>query len=229
MDRKEALKTLGLTTIGPGFLLKTWKEDAMESTVVHKDNVEEVAVKQSYLVGRQDWEIERLKKLKDEPAFFTDHEMQTITELADIIIPADETSGSASDADVPDFIAFIVKDIPEHQVPMRGGLKWLDVHCRDRYGNVFVDCSSDEQIEVIDEIAYPESAKPEMEPGVAFFNRMRNLAASGFYTTKMGIRDIGYKGNRPTKWRGVPPDVLADYDVENFNHYDGMKENFKKG
>jgi hypothetical protein len=216
MDRKDALKTLGLTTIGSGLFLKSLKGGAIKSPLVHKDNVEEVAVKQSYIVGRQKWELERLKKLQSEPDFFTKHEMRTITVLGDIIIPKDNISGSASDAKVPEFIAFIVKDMPEHQTPMRGGLKWLDVQCRNGYGNVFVDCSKREQLEMVEAIAYPGKAKPEMQPGVAFFNRMRSLTASGFYTTKMGIKDIGYKGNHPTQWKGVPADVLANYDVKNF-------------
>jgi hypothetical protein len=178
--------------------------------------MEEVAAKQSYIVGRQQWELERLKKLQKEPNFFTDHEMDTITVLGDIIIPKDEVSGSASDAKVPEFIAFIVKDMPGHKKPMRGGLKWLDTQCMSRYDNAFVDCSSSEQKEMVEAIAYPGKAKPEMQSGVAFFNRMRNLTASGFYTTKIGIKDIGYKGNHPTQWTGVPEDVLAQYDVENF-------------
>jgi len=214
MDRKEALETLGLAAAGPGLLLKAFKMSTKKFPVIHKDNIEEVG--KAYRAGRQKWELERLKKLRNEPAFFTDHEMKTITVLGDIIIPKDNVSGSASDAGVPDFIAFIVKDMPEHQVPMRGGLKWLDMQCRDRYGDAFIDCSKSEQIEMIEAIAYPHKAEPDMQPGVAFFNRMRNLTASGFYTTKMGIKDIGYKGNHPTQWTGVPSHVLAKYDVEEF-------------
>jgi hypothetical protein len=99
---------------------------------------------------------------------------------------------------------------------MRGGLKWLDTECRDRYGQAFVDCNSQQQIEMVEAIAYPEKVKPEMQQGVAFFNRMRSLTASGFYTTKIGIKDIGYKGNRPNSWTGVPKEVLAQYNVKNF-------------
>src|SRR5690606_37301677 len=150
--------------------------------------------------------------------FFDQHEMLTITVLADIIIPKDEKSGSASDANVLDFIAFIVKDIPDHQLPMRGGLKWLDLQCLKRYNQPFVDCTQKEQLEIVSEIAYPLKAKPEMQQGVAFFSLMRNLTASGFYTTEMGVKDIGYVGNRPGVWNGVPEDVLKEhgFDPENF-------------
>jgi gluconate 2-dehydrogenase gamma chain len=79
-------------------------------------------------------EVERENKIKAEK-YFDEHEMATITVLADIIIPKDDKSGSASDAKVPEFIEFIVKDIPSHKLPMRGGLKWLDMQCLNRYGN----------------------------------------------------------------------------------------------
>ena len=108
--------------------------------------------------------------------------MATITVLADIIIPKDGKSGSASDAKVPEFIEFIVKDIPSHKLPMRGGLKWLDMQCLNRYGKPFIKCSSAQQTQLLDLIAYPELAKAEMAQGVAFFNRMRDLTASGFWS-----------------------------------------------
>jgi gluconate 2-dehydrogenase gamma chain len=114
--------------------------------------------------------------------------MATITILGDIIIPKDETSGSASDAKVPAFIEFIVKDMPEHQIPMRGGLRWLDMQCLTRYDKAFKDCTRQQQMEIVDEIAWPAKAKPEMSQGVAFFSLMRNLTASGFYTTEIGVK-----------------------------------------
>lgn len=205
MDRRASLKTLGLTTISAGLLLDACKTDQKKG-VVHKDNLDSVDT-----VGRYDAEIARQKKLEAEPDFFNEHEMKTITVLADIIIPKDEVSGSASDAGVPEFIAFIVKDMPEHQLPLRGGIKWLDRECLLRYEKPFTDCSEHERLAVIDDIAYPGKARPEMEQGVAFFSRMRDLTASGFYTTKIGIDDIGFVGNRPNKWEGVPKDILDQY------------------
>ncbi len=145
--------------------------------------------------------------------FFTPHEMATITVLSDIIIPKDEVSGSASDAKVPEFIEFIVKDMPSHQTPMRGGLRWLDLQCFKRFNKAFVDCSAKEQIEMVDEIAYPEKAKPEMAQGVSFFNTIRNLVATGFYTSEIGVKDVGYVGNTPNQWNGVPEDVLKQYGL----------------
>jgi hypothetical protein len=163
--------------------------------------------------GREPFEIERNKTL-NEAKFFTDHEMATITILADIIIPKDDRSGSATDAKVPEFIEFIVKDIPTHQVPMRGGLKWLDLQSFSRFEKSFKDASAAQRIEIVDDIAYPGKVKPGMQQGVAFFNKMRDLTATGFFTSKIGLNDLEYLGNTPNEWTGVPKEVLKQYGFE---------------
>ena len=208
MNRRDSLKALGLGTISTALLLSGCEPGPKPA---EDTNDEKLAPAEE--AGRQPFEAERNKKLNAEK-FFTEHEMATITVLGDIIIPKDAKSGSASDAKVPDFIEFIVKDIPEHQVPMRGGLRWLDLQCLNRYGKTFTDANNTQQIEMVTEIAYPQKAKPEMAQGVSFFNRMRDLTATGFFTTKMGIEDLGYMGNAPGKWEGVPADVLKHYGME---------------
>ncbi|RYF85133.1 MAG: gluconate 2-dehydrogenase subunit 3 family protein, partial [Chitinophagaceae bacterium] len=194
MDRRKYLKVLGLGTVSSSLLLDACKEADQKAK-----ETEETAL--SY--DRTEEEKALYKKLISE-TFFTQHEMTTIGVLADIIIPKDEVSGSATDAKVPDFIEFMVKDKPEYQTPMRGGLRWLDVLMMKLYGKPFKDCSSQEQLGVVDAIAYPAKAKPEMKQGVSFFSLMRNLTASGFYSSEMGIKDVGYAGNKPTQWNGVP-------------------------
>ena len=207
MNRRESLKAIGLTTISAAVLLEACDNKAKEDDKVKVDD-------KSASADRQPIETERDKKLKAE-TFFTPHEMATITILADIIIPKDDKSGSASDAGVPDFIEFIVKDIPDHKTPMRGGLRWLDMQCLKRYNTAFKDCDPKQQLEIVDQIAYPAKAKAEMKPGVAFFDRMRNLTAIGFFTSKIGIDDLGYVGNRPNKWEGVPDEIIKQYGLEN--------------
>src|SRR6201995_2994132 len=118
MNRRESLKALGIGSIATVALLEAACHPADKATTTADNaagNTEDNA-------GRLPEEIERNKKLNAEK-FFTAHEMATITLLADIIIPKDAKSGSASDAKVPDFIEFIVKDMPDHQTPMRGGLR----------------------------------------------------------------------------------------------------------
>jgi len=207
MNRRDSLKALGLTAISTTVLLDACKQPETKTETATPEETTKEA-------GREQWELDRDKNLKSE-TFFTKHEMATITVLADIIIPKDEVSGSASDAKVPEFIEFIVKDIPEHKIPMRGGLKWLDLYSFNKFQKPFIEASADQQISIVDEIAYPKKARPEMQPGVTFFNRMRNLTASGFYTTEMGVKDIGYVGNAPNQWAGVPADVLKQYGMEN--------------
>jgi gluconate 2-dehydrogenase gamma chain len=210
MNRRESLKAIGITTISTGLLLDACKPGTNEPSTTSQQGG---SAKDTSATGLQKFEAERLKKLDSEAAFFDDHERNTLILLADIIIPKDDVSGSASDAKVIDFIEFIVKDIPEHQVPMRGGLKWLDLQCLNRYEQAFTDCTGDQQIEIVKEIAYPLKAKPEMHQGAVFFERMRSLTATGFYTSKIGIKDLGYVGNNPNKWEGVPADVLAQYNL----------------
>jgi gluconate 2-dehydrogenase gamma chain len=210
MNRRESLKALGLGTLSVAAFLESCKpggQKLAEDSGSQPENSD-------YNETRQPKEIERDKKLGQEK-FFDEHEMATITVLGDIIIPKDDRSGSASDARVPDFIQFIVSDMPEHQTPMRGGLRWLDLQCLNRYGKAFVDCTNDQRIAMVTDIAYPLKAKPGMQPGVSFFNLMRNLTATGFFSSKIGIQDIGYMGNTVNKWTGVPPDVLKQYGMEN--------------
>jgi gluconate 2-dehydrogenase gamma chain len=207
MNRRDSLKAIGLGTLSTGLLLNGCKPGEKTAPETAEAAAEAVP-------GRMVEEVERDKKLNAEK-YFTKHEMETITVLADIIIPKDHISGSASDAKVPDFIEFIVKDIPTHKLPMRGGLRWLDLQCLNRYGKTFITCSGAQQTELLDQIAYPEKALKEMQPGVNFFNRMRDLTASGFYSSQIGVKDLGYVGNAPNKWEGVPLDVLKQYGMEN--------------
>jgi gluconate 2-dehydrogenase gamma chain len=205
MNRRQSLKAIGIGTISTGVLLEACKDNPKE--------VANLSSGHKAIPGRQDFEINRDKQLHAE-TFFTPHETATIVLLADIIIPKDEVSGSASDAKVSEFIEFIVKDEPEHQLPMRGGLRWLDMQCLNRFGNDFKTCTPSQQLELVNAIAYPFQPKHGLEQGVSFFNKMRDLTAIGFFTSEMGIADLGYKGNTPGKWEGVPQDVLKQYGLE---------------
>ena len=207
MNRRESLKAIGLGAATTALLIdascKTEPKKVAEDNTPPAAKAEDANADPSRLPN----EIERDKKLAAEK-FFTDHEMATITVLCDIIIPKDEKSGSASDAKVPEFIEFIVNDMPDNQTPLRGGLRWLDLQCLNRYNNTFRESTSAQQIEMVTMIAYPKKAKPEMAQGVSFFNRMRDLTATGFFTSEIGVKDIGYMGNQPNVWKGVPEDVL---------------------
>lgn len=207
MKRRDTLKTLLVggvagATMATGCKAESKKTDNLQSKI-------------DYDYGRTPSEKEHDLKVKSEQ-FFTQHELETIAVLCDIILPASETAGSATDAEVPEFIEFIVKDLPYQQLPLRGGLMWLDGESNRRFNKVFNDCGDTEQIAIIDDIAFPDpdDKKPNMGPGIKFFSDLRNLTLTGYYTTKIGFDDLGYVGNRPNLWDGVPADVLKDHDVE---------------
>ncbi len=204
MDRRKSIKALFVGTVGASVLVEACKSADKKAIAASAD---------ATLEDRMQEEKDHLLKMAKEDIFFTPNEMATIALLSDIIIPKDAVSGSATEAKVPDFIEFIVKDMPSHQTPLRGGLRWLDIHCLKQYEKAFKDCDTKQQIAVVDEIAYPEKAKPEVKQGVAFFNLMRDLVATGFYTSEMGVKDVDYKGNTPNQWNGVPEDVLKQYKI----------------
>jgi hypothetical protein len=205
MDRRKYLKTLAVGSVGAVALIQSCDKPA--APIATETPAGE------FTIDRTEPEKVREKKLLSEK-FFDDHEMKTITILCDIIIPKDETSGSASEAGVPAFIEFISKDQPRYQTPLRGGIKWLDIQSLKRFNADFASSTAEQQIQIVDDIAYPEKAKPELQQGVSFFNTMRDLTACGFFTSEIGIKDLGYMGNRPNQWDGVPEDVLKQYGVK---------------
>src|SRR5436190_9177767 len=154
MDRRKYLKTSAVGTISTSVLLDSC---APKEEPKHPEDLSAVQGGPA----RQPDEIAHFQKISKEK-FFDDHEMKTITILVDIIIPKDDVSGSATDAKVPAFIEFIVKDMPRHQLPMRGGLKWLDLQCLKSFEKTFAECTGEQQIKMVDEIAWPEKAKPDM-------------------------------------------------------------------
>ena len=151
------------------------------------------------------------------PAFFTPHEWDTVRVLADLVIPKDERSGSATDAGVPEYMDFMMTDRPDGQVPMRGGLAWLDNEAYERSGKTFVASTEGERTAILDDIAWPKKARAEMSQGVAFFNMFRDMTASGFWSSKMGVTDLNYQGNTfVAEWKGCPPEALQKLGV----HYE---------
>ena len=205
MDRRKSIKALLIGIASTAVFINS-------CSTKDKQTAATGSIKQPDEDDRMPEEKELNRKLRADK-FFTAQEMAAITILADIIMPKDEVSGSASDAKVPDFIKFIVKDMPEHQIPMRGGLRWLELQSLNSFDKSFAANTQQQRLKIVDEIAYPDKAKATMKQGVAFFNLMRNLTLTGFYTSEIGVKDIGYQGNRPNQWKGVPADVLKQYNM----------------
>jgi len=177
---------------------------------------EEVKTSSENLYGRTPAEIEHDEKINAE-TYFNEHELLTIATLCDIILPATDTAGSATDAKVPEFIEFMAKDLPSYyQLPMRGGLMWIDSEAMKRFDKRFIECTPEQEIAIVDDIAYPDpkGEKPDMAPGIKFFSTIRNLTMTGYYTTRMGWDDLGVTSNFANVWDGVPEEVLANHDVD---------------
>ncbi|MCZ2480460.1 gluconate 2-dehydrogenase subunit 3 family protein [Aquirufa nivalisilvae] len=208
MKRRDYLKNIGLSSLGLAALNPQVK--AMEALEGAPDPKKVAPLKVPN--GRTMDEAERDAKLMAEK-FLNAHELATITILSDIIIPADGKSGSASQSGVTKFIEFIVKDKPEFKTPMRGGLRWLDGESKRRFSKLFTEITPKQRIEIVEDIAYPEKVKPQFSQGVNFFTLMRNLTATGFYTSRIGLDDLAYKGNTPNDWKGVPDDILKQYGL----------------
>jgi hypothetical protein len=202
MERRDALKLMALMAAAPTFSFAcTGEETGSEAASV---NAPDGATRPGADYTAQ---------------FFTDHEMRIVRTMADLVIPADDRSGSASDARVPEFIDHVMTDEllgdPEsRQTAMRGGLAWVDYQCLQRFDTLFADCSETQQKELLDDIAWPDAAPDGMEPGVEFFNSFRNLVATGFFSSQMGVNDLGYIGNTyVSEWTGCPDEVLNHIGV----------------
>jgi hypothetical protein len=152
------------------------------------------------------------------PQFFTAHEYAAVRVLAELVIPRDGRSGGALDAGVPEFMDFILVENPGMQTAIRGGLAWLNAESRQRFGREFVAASDGQRRAILDDIAWPARARPEHSHGVAFFTAFRDLTASGFFSSRIGVEDLAYLGNTAVaEWRGCSPEALAKLGVG----YDG--------
>lgn len=196
ITRRNALKILGATPVAAGLGLG---EAVAAQPPSHAEQQPMPAAHQAAMAARSPFK----------PKFFTAHEYATVTLLANLIIPKDDRSGSASDAGVPQFIDFTMTDRDYLQTPIRGGLRWLDHEAHARFGKAFVDCADADRTAILDDIAFPLKGKPELAQGAAFFSNLRDLVATGFYTSKLGIEDVKYLGNRANPdWDGCPAECL---------------------
>jgi hypothetical protein len=196
-SRRSILQLLAAAPVAAGF---TWSE-AEAQQAHHGAQAAQAAA--------------RTTRTAFKPKFFTPHEYATVRVLVDIIIPKDERSGSATEAGVPEFMDFIMGDEPGRQLAMRGGLAWLDRECVSRFDKTFLNSTAAERTQVLDAIAYPQKAAPELSHGVAFFTSFRDLTASGFWTSRMGIKDLAYLGNvYVPEWTGCPDEVLKKLGVQ---------------
>lgn len=150
------------------------------------------------------------------PKVFNPHEWMTVHVLSDLIVPADERTGSATQAGVPAFIDdWLNLKGGLLKTEVLGGLTWIDMECNRLFGRDFVDSSEGQQKQILDRIAYPRKAAPEDSNAVAAFNHIRDLVLEGFYSSKIGVEDLQYQGNKMlTEWDGCPEIVTSRLGVD---------------
>lgn len=142
------------------------------------------------------------------PKFFSAHAYKTLQSLCNAIIPADDDAKGAVEAGAPEFIDLLTSENNEYQLTFGGGIMWLDSTCLDRYQKAYLDCSAEQQKEILDLIAYRKNAKtdPSLSQGIEFFSFLRKLTADGFFTSEIGIEYLGYVGNTfLSEFPGCPP------------------------
>lgn len=142
------------------------------------------------------------------PKFFQGPEYKTLQALCETIIPADADSGGAVEAGAPEFIDLLTSENEGYQKTLGEGMKWLEAQCSSRYAKAYLDCSPEQQKEILDLIAYRKNADQDenLTPAVEFFSLLRTMTADGFFTSKIGIKYLGYKGNTYLPhFPGCPP------------------------
>ena len=205
MNRRDSIKNLTFMSIGAGLLLEGCYG-------ISREKIKRSLTRYEY--GRTPEEKLYDDKLFAEK-FFTNQELFTLDKICNLILPPNEF-GSIRDAEVVQLIEFMAKDIPTYKEPLRNGLIWIDNESKKRFNNLFVDCEITQQENIFDEIAYydPNKSISEYSEPVQWFNLVRNLTMTGYFTSEVGINELGYKGNIPNIWDGVPQDVLDQYGLE---------------
>ncbi len=210
MDRRKSLQTiiLGAGAGATGLVFTGCKKD--DRTTVE----ENIASSAEKFFGRTPEELKLIEELNAEQLFNV-HEMETIAILSTVILPPKEPHGGPIEAEVPEFIEFIAKDFPEMQNTLLGGLMWLDHKSNALFGVEFKSANIVQKKQLLDTIAFHDIEIPlEKQPlEIQFFHLMRGLTVTGYYTSKVGIADLGYKGNMPNVWDGVSEDVLEQHGV----------------
>ena len=202
MERRESIKAMILGSFGTSLLLQSCLHTSAEQ-------LQEKIWKYQY--GRTPKEAAHDRKLLGQQ-FFDEHQMKLIGRLADLILPPHD-NGSTTEAEVPGFIEFIAKDIPSLQSPLKSGLKWLEEESNKQFQGSFLDISEGDQKSILDDIAFQVEGVEKQPDGIAFFSLIRDLVITGYFTSEVGLKDLGYKGNTPNVWDGIPEDVLKDHDV----------------
>ena len=204
MNRRDSIKTIALASFGASLFLESCYD-------VSKENIVRSLTRYQY--GRTPDE-----KLYDDKLFaqkfFSNNELITLDRLCNLILPTNEF-GSIRDAEVVQLIEFMAKDIPSYKEPLKNGLIWIDEESSKTFDKLFADLDEASQKYILDEIAYydPNKSINDYPEPVQWFNLVRNLTMTGYFTSEVGIKELGYKGNTPNVWDGIPQEILDQYGL----------------
>lgn len=203
MNRRDSLKYLATGTLASGLLWSACDWGTQEKAVMQS--------LWKYQYGRTPEEMAHDNKLLGQQ-FFSEAELQLLTDLAHLILPPNE-NGDIEKAGVPAFIEFMVKDYENFQIPLRTGLAELNARAMTAHGQAFQALEIEQQQLLLDPIAYPDEVENALQEQARFFTLLRNLVVTGYFTSAVGIQDLGYQGNQPNIWDGVPDTVLQAHNL----------------
>ncbi len=208
MKRRDSIKTMFLGSIGASFTL--------ESCITSEDKIILDKVWE-YNYGRTTEELKWDYKVLT-GRFFSDSELSTIEKIANIIIPPNEF-GNIKDAGVVELFEIIAKDFstPAHneygEKVLRRGLIVFESICNARFDKSILECSNQQIKSIFDDIAFNDNKDENLQEAIRLFAVYRGMVLTGYFTSEIGIKDLGYKGNTPNVWDGVPDEILKDYSV----------------
>lgn len=142
------------------------------------------------------------------PKYLNAHEYATLRKLSDFIIPADEHSKGALDAGAAEFIDFLCAANEKMAQTYTGGLAWIDDEMQRRFGKTFLDSPREQQTKLMDEISYRKNKTAANATGVTFFAWCRGMVIDAYYTSPVGIADVGFMGNQVLSSFSVPEEAI---------------------
>jgi hypothetical protein len=204
VSRRNLFRIVGATAISAELLAgQTTKKDAPAQHVMGGMSAEAVAANPRSLNGGPNYV----------PKYLKPHEFKTLRHLGDLIMPADSTSPAASEAGAAEFIDFLCSRNEDLAHIFDGGLAWLDQYMIHNYGADFLSSKPAEQTAVLDLAYGTRGGAPEVAGGAQFFTWARNMVVDAYYTSPVGVKDIGYKGNAVRSSFSVPQEAV-DYALK---------------
>lgn len=144
-----------------------------------------------------------------QPLVFNAHDYQTVARLADLIIPPEGSDPGGAAAGAPEFIDLLCSGAGRLAQTWLAGLAWLDSASRTRFQTAFLDATPEQQIALLNLIAYRKNETPELAPGTRFFDWARRMVVDAYFTSPAGVKAIGFQGNVGMQTFQVPVEALT--------------------